>query len=444
MTEQMKSTKFCYTPLRQIVPKLVEEAKKIWWESQGYDIRLRRRYDLKERKKREKELQSFLADILKHFANYPYDLEEQKDWTERLASYIEEVLLEYSFAFGDIYGLLDEDFIHSTKQFIKKARKFDETLKNKDIFQALRNVWIVNMVQKMSQKKPGISHSIFAYSMLYLYTDNFLDDKEISQKEKEMRMERFTKRLEGQVEEVLDQRERKLWDLVESVEFDYKRDLYYNVYESLLSIQEAQVKSMLQEGDFGPFDRDILGISFEKGGTSVVADAYLALGELTYEEILFHLCYGIALQLADDLQDVKEDLDNKHMTVFSIQAGIYPLEETLEKLLSFTERILENKDIFSFEGSEELKDTIQKNIDNLILFSGVEHLEYFSPEYQEYLKESIPFPVGFQERIKRKIQKKRKKILERFEGLDMEEIILEAFLCIARRKEERTRQLRGV
>ena len=53
-----------------------------------------------------------------------------------------------------------------------------------DIFQAIRNVWIMNSIQILYNMEVKLTPSIFAYSMLYPYSDNYLDDANISVGEK--------------------------------------------------------------------------------------------------------------------------------------------------------------------------------------------------------------------------------------------------------------------
>jgi len=61
---------------------------------------------------------------------------------------------------------------------------------------------------------------------------------------------------------------------------------------------------------------------FFKGGTSVLADAYLIKGKLTYEEMFFSFQYGAFLQLLDDLQDKDEDEFESSQTLFTnLKAG---------------------------------------------------------------------------------------------------------------------------
>ncbi len=45
--------------------------------------------------------------------------------------------------------ILSDSYTEATKKFIKTGRRFDSNLSMEDIFQACRNVWIVNGIQSM-------------------------------------------------------------------------------------------------------------------------------------------------------------------------------------------------------------------------------------------------------------------------------------------------------
>jgi len=72
-----------------------------------------------------------------------------------------------------------------THQFIRKVREFDNDIKLDKMVQALRNVWIMNILQVLFNIKVEYTPSVFAYSMLYPYTDNYLDNTEISFQDKQ-------------------------------------------------------------------------------------------------------------------------------------------------------------------------------------------------------------------------------------------------------------------
>ena len=61
---------------------------------------------------------------------------------------------------------------------------------------------------------------------------------------------------------------------------------------------------------------EIIKISFKKGGLSVLTDAYLIKGTLSLDEIIGAFGLGIALQLIDDLQDVKQTKGQKFNYIY--------------------------------------------------------------------------------------------------------------------------------
>ena len=81
-------------------------------------------------------------------------------------------------------------------------------------------------------------------------------------------------------------------------------------------------------------DDDILPISFFKGGSAVLAYAFLVKGNLSKEEMEFSFEYGVFLQLLDDLQDTIEDKVEGHQTIFSINDKVN-LRKNIYKLISY-------------------------------------------------------------------------------------------------------------
>ena len=98
------------------------------------------------------------------------------------------------------------------------------------------------------------------------------------------------------------------------------------VYASLLAIHHAQEQSirLLRRGLARPAGVDVVRLSFDKGGTSVLADGYLAAGSLSGEQARFVFNWGVLLQLADDLQDVRQDCQDGMLTVFTEHSGRAP------------------------------------------------------------------------------------------------------------------------
>jgi hypothetical protein len=183
--------------------------------------------------------------------------------------------------------LLNGGFCDASSDFMEKARQFDAGLKLDDIFQALRNVWVMNCIQKLTGRKVEITPSVFAYSMLYPYTDNYLDCAHVPMRSKARMNSRIKKRLAGKEIAAGSALEKKLFRLIELIEGQYDRDNCPLVYESLLGIHSAQEESVRQNIR-KPWSRpDVPGISIGKGGSSVLADAYLVKEDLSDEEASF-------------------------------------------------------------------------------------------------------------------------------------------------------------
>ncbi len=230
---------------------------------------------------------------------------------------------------------IEQGYLDVAEEFIKAAKKKDSELKPEEIFQALRNVWIMNSLQIFWGLPLKMTPSVYAYSMLYPYTDNFLDNPDLRNDEKIEFNNRLYRVLDGEKLIPKDFIEEKVFSLVSQIESQYNRDTYQQVFESLRLIQEAQAESMKQDNDEILTGDKILPISFFKGGTSVLADAFLVKGNLNIEEMHFAFTYGTFLQLLDDLQDAESDKKINHQTLFSIKGDNELIDNEVKSLVSY-------------------------------------------------------------------------------------------------------------
>jgi hypothetical protein len=205
--------------------------------------------------------------------------------------------------------LLGNGFLEATAAFARMARRFDPAITSDAIYQAARNVWTANFLQLLLGMSVHVTPAIFAYSMLYPYSDNYLDDPAISNATKLDFNERFRRRLAGAPIARRDRREQIIFDLVGMIECEFDRAHYPQVFASLLAIHRAQSKSLQQLcGNQAPHHIDVMAISFEKGGTSVLADGYLVAGALTAAQRDWIFGFGVLTQLLDDLEDLPHNL----------------------------------------------------------------------------------------------------------------------------------------
>jgi hypothetical protein len=69
-------------------------------------------------------------------------------------------------------------FFELTRDFIREAKRFDGQIGLSELIQALRNVWVMGCIQLSAGKKVELTPAVFSYSLLYPYTDNFMDSSE--------------------------------------------------------------------------------------------------------------------------------------------------------------------------------------------------------------------------------------------------------------------------
>ncbi|HCW73940.1 MAG TPA: hypothetical protein DHM90_09255, partial [Clostridiaceae bacterium] len=236
---------------------------------------------------------------------------------------------------------MQNGYLDSTDHFFSEAREHDPSLESADLFQAVRNVWIMNSLQLLFDLPIRMTPSVFSYSMLYPYTDNYLDDPEVSADEKRHFNTRLQMVLEGLTPENATPEELKIFTMIHNIEKEYRRDEYPDIYKSLLLIQDAQVTSLSQGSKNRLSPNIIMPISFYKGGTSVLADAFLCKGHLSRKEMEFAFGYGAFLQLMDDLQDIESDRASQHWTLFSVKSREEIFDNEVNKLLCYIIKVID-------------------------------------------------------------------------------------------------------
>jgi hypothetical protein len=292
--------------------------------------------------------------------------------------------------------LLTKDFLPAGTELARWSRQFDPGLSMADIVQGCRNAWTACGLQALLGERVGITPSILGYSLLYPYSDNYLDSAEVSAEAKRQFSERFRNRLRGDRLLARDGREGAVWALLSLIEEQYPRACYPQVFDCLLAIHRAQEESIAQIGSRDLDDEDKLSeISCAKGGSSVLADACLARGSLGEEESRFSFEWGVLLQLGDDLQDVREDLQHGSLTLFSrAVAQGRPLDDLVLQLLTFSERVGFRMDTLP-SGTRVLKELLRMSWRSLIIGAIADSHEFFTPEFLKEVERCSPFHFAF-------------------------------------------------
>ncbi len=399
--------------LDNTIKKLKQEYVQLWWEIDASIPPFFKTYSLKEQKEIEKEISHFVEKIFDYIEqSFPAQDVEGKDCLIPISQ--TKQYLERLFHITGIYidDTFSNGFVRSTRVFLDRVNEFDPSMEPEEIYQALRNVWIMNILQRYFNMEIGCSDSMFAYSMLYPYTDNIIDDVSLPFAKKLQINRNLKERLEGKPYPKATGIEKKLDALITLIEEEFPRDKFPIVFQSMLGIYNAQVKSLIQQGeDLPPYVIDIPGISFEKGGTSVLADGYLIKGEL--DEAQEDFCFGLGafLQLADDIQDIVPDKTNSHLTLFSQVAGKYKADALANKLFHYISMIVERG--LTDPALKNLRELIHKSFYFHIIEAVGKNRELYTDRYIKELQAHFPFRFSFLKKLRKKLnqlllkQKKR-------------------------------------
>lgn len=422
----MKSIDYLNCPLAREIIDFKNIFIDQWWESSRLFPTLDKKTSFLQKLAKEKETNSFIDTFVKALKSFPYEVHKRESWKEEINLSMDNFLEKSDLmSIEDKKILLDTGMLHITQDFLKASQNFNDKISIEDIGQAIRNVWIMNIVQLLLDLKPEMTQAVFAYSMLYPYTDNYLDDPNINKEEKIKISDRFEKKLEGSNINPNNRYEESLFKLVDMIEEQYNPAEYPEVFQSLLSIHKAQKKSLLQQGKIScPYEVDILGLSIEKGGASVLADAYLVNGKLEREEAKFFFGYGVLLQICDDLQDGIEDLSNKHMTIISQLAGKWSLDNITNGLINYDFNLIESANCFTCENLKDIKELIRKNSLMLIFFAIAKNRKLYSKKYLKRIEEYFPYRTKYMVSFYKRLRKKYSNIEKSYGGVGIEEIII--------------------
>jgi hypothetical protein len=353
-------------------------------------------YSLSDQRQREKAYDKALGEVEGEARNTPRTPADRVAMQARTTASFARFSATALDLEGDAIQLLTDDFIPVGTKLARWARRFDETLSMPDVIQACRNAWTACGLQPLFGESIRLTPSILGYSLLYPYTDNFLDQPDITADDKHHFSDRFRRRLSGLPLSPHNRRESALWDLTSLVELQYPRESFPQVYDCLLAIHRAQEGSIaqLRTGEPCP-PAEILRLSCTKGGTSVLADACIARGWLSPQESRFAFEWGVLLQLGDDLQDVREDMQHGSVTLFTLAVALgVPLDTLATQLLSFSDHVAALMDDLP-SGTPMLKDLLRMSWRSLIIGAVGDSHQFFTPQFLAATERTSPFRFAF-------------------------------------------------
>ena len=386
--------------LHRRVELMTKRYQRLWREMPTTFPRFDRSYPIDQKHELEHQATALLQRVTEHDNNGSHD---NAQFRASLNAAAPEILQLCECAGLFIDRDLADGFERSTRSFLHQVRQFDPQLTPECIYQALRNIWIMNSLQVLWQHDMDCLTPMFAYSMLYPYSDNVNDDRCLDIDDKIALNSHFKKWLEGKTCAYRSATEEKIYRLVKMIEQQFPRDRFPGVFQSLLAIFNAQIKSLSQHCDHdGLSEEKLLEISLEKGGTSVLADGYLVGGVLNKWQEDFCFGYGAFLQFADDLQDVDDDLANGHRTLFSQQAERGYLDDLAKRLFHFMRNVVDRH--LTALSHSRVRDLIVKNCSFMIQEAISKTARHYSPEFVRAMEHHFPFRFSCFQALKKRLK----------------------------------------
>lgn len=288
---------------------------------------------------------------------------------------------------------------------VRQARIFDPKVLEGEIRQALRNLWVFNSIQYYLGVPVELTRSGCAYSLLYPYTDNWLDGSDRTGEDKRRLLCWLTERLQGSALPSGNPPARKIALLLDMIEEQYPLQKYPDVFRSLQAIHRAQEESLrLYNNGIDVDDGSRLAITFRKGGTSVLADGYLVRGSLSTPQADALFGYGVLLQLIDDLRDLDEDVAAGYSSPFSRVMTEGSLEDITDRLLNFTAVIVTRMNRAATAGPAGLAELIQRSCTTLIQEAVAQYQSHYSGEYVRKAEESFPVHFASLARLRQRLR----------------------------------------
>lgn len=378
-----------------------------WWESGSGFPHFQRSYSGSDLDRNDREMERVSESVIKELKQIPANAGDREALRERLLDQIKPFI-------GHTLGLEEEQLqlvlrrglIDVAAQFVAEAHRYDPSLTDADIYQASRNVMSMNFMQLLLGLPVELTPAVFAYSLLYPYSDNILDNPRVTPVEKRSFGEWFLSVLKGENPPIQTEQERHIREMISMVERQFPRIEYPSVYECMLGVHAAQTRSQgLMRSAASPYEADVLGLSFEKGGASVLGDGYLVAGELTDWQRKFMFGYGCFTQLMDDVEDISSDMKAGIATIFSQSAGRWPLDGMTNRLFQFGEGVFAQMERFPGEDAALLRSLVWDCIQPALIGSLIRNHRYYSHGYLASLQDHFPFHFKSLDRQEKKLKR---------------------------------------
>ena len=128
-----------------------------------------------------------LRRMRKHMKDFPQAVSAQKKWKEQgERTVLESMEHDVIFQMGKLPAEVRRQFLEATKEYFRQTRRYDRELGMEELVQGLKNYFVYFMLALAAGEGEWFQRAIWSYSLLYPYTDNFLDGDYSSAQKKDL------------------------------------------------------------------------------------------------------------------------------------------------------------------------------------------------------------------------------------------------------------------
>lgn len=346
-------------------------------------------------------MNDFATQIKKQLDSFPRLSRKRGIWKNNTLTLIESILNNEEII--SLHSFMEyearKDLQNELSKFLLLVRNFSPDLDLESIGQATRNYIVYAMFKQLNHISSPLNRACFGYSMLYPFTDNYIDNTNYSKTQKLKYNQLIRDKIKGLPVEPITTHQIQTCQLLQEIETTYSRTQHGELFTLLLMMLEAQEESLKQHDTTTSLSLSTrLDISLYKGGISVLIDYYFVNQNLTKQDLYFYLAFGFFLQLADDLQDIEEDSKNGRQTLFTLENDCRGNENIVNKMFHFIFDIMSTYNA----PNETFKELLLSNCYQLIFMSILESSKFFSTNYLYNMEVYLPITPTFWEDIKKK------------------------------------------
>ena len=206
-------------------------------------------------------------------------------------------------------------------QYIKNIKEIDHPenlIQNNEKSILMTVVWLVMGIWWQSLTSDiEYSPALCFICLAYIFVDHYFDDISIKKKDKKEFAEYCYKRLFTKIKPY-DLFSNKIDQVMTMMETEYSKENFLLTYNRLVYLYSIEMKSMKMQSKISKSPSEYLQLTVEKGYSTLDTMMYLIYinnpEEIDQHKQNFFSLFGLFIQMADDLLDLKSDIKQKNYT----------------------------------------------------------------------------------------------------------------------------------